>query len=241
MVLNLVMLPTIILLIATRTPMSKLFGDNSCRIMAIVQTCSVIKLILGGFFMAIYRMICLKRPAMKLARQKQIANQILVLEFLTSVILFGFLIGARAIEDSGGSARKFICKDETMEMNQISHKTAVFLPVSPFLIFYLRSFVLAEFTIYIFLFYHLYHHTEDLKKFQLLGISTKSLNQRHTKNIISFFGQFVLFVIEIAITVIPQLFGNWVVIPAFLMSKAVLTIAFILVSPELRQYCFRSR
>ena len=101
MVLNLVMLPTVILLIATRTPMSKLFGDNSCRIMAIVQTCSVIKLILGGFFMAIYRMICLKRPAMKLARQKQIANQILVLEFLTSVILFGFLIGARAIGDSG--------------------------------------------------------------------------------------------------------------------------------------------
>ena len=101
MVLNLVMLPTIILLIATRTPMSKLFGDNSCRIMAIVQSCSFIKLILGGFFMAIYRMICLKRPAMKLARRKQIANQILGLEFLTSVILLGFLIGARAIGDSG--------------------------------------------------------------------------------------------------------------------------------------------
>ena len=241
MVLNLVMLPTITLLIATRTPMSKLFGDNSCRIMTICHTCSVIKLILGGFFMAVYRMICLKRPAMKLARQKQIANQILVLELLTSVILFGFFIGARAIGDSGrGSAMKLICNDDTLEMDQISHKTTV-KSVSTFLIFYLRSFVFAEFTIYIFLFYHLYHHTEDLKKFQLLGISTKSLNERHMKNIISFFGQFVLFVIEISITVILQLFGNWLIIPAFWMSKAILTIAFILISPELRQYCFRSR
>ena len=240
MVLNFVMLPTKILVIATRTPMSKLFGDNSCRIMAICNTCSVIKLILGGFFMAIYRMICLKRPAMKLARRKQIANQILGLEFLTSVILLGFLIGARAIGDSGGSIVRSVCNGYTLEMHQIIQKTTV-KPVSTFLVFYLRSFVLAELTIYILIFYHLYHHTEDLKKFQLLGISTKSLNQRHKKNIISFFGQFVLFVIEISITVIPQLLENWALLPAFWISKAMLTIAFILISTELRQYCFRNR
>ena len=245
MVLNLVMLPTITLLIATRTPMSKLFGDNSCRIMAICHTCSVIKLILGGFFMAMYRIICLKRPAMKLVRQKQIVNQLLVLEFLTTAILLGFFFGASSIGDSGISVTTSICTGNSGEMDKIIQEAtgkSGSLPIRLCFIFFLQSFVLAEFIIYISLFYQLYHHNEDLKKSQLLGISTKSLNQRHKNNIVSFFGQFILFVIELIITALPQLLGDdSVLIPAYFISKAIVTVAFILISPELRQYCFRNR
>ena len=46
--------------------------------------------------MASYRMICLKRPAMKSIRQKQIVNQLLVLESIVTVFFLGIFVGGRS-------------------------------------------------------------------------------------------------------------------------------------------------
>ena len=46
--------------------------------------------------MAMYRIICMIRPGMKLVRRKQIVNQLLVLELITSIFIVGYLFGGSA-------------------------------------------------------------------------------------------------------------------------------------------------
>ena len=121
--------------------------------------------------MAMYRIICLKRPAMKLVRQKQIVNQLLVLEFLTTAILLGFFFGASSIGDSGISVTTSICTGNSGEMDKIIQEAtgkSGSLPIRLCFIFFLQSFVLAEFIIYISLFYQLYppRPTRHLKYLQ---------------------------------------------------------------------------
>ena len=85
-----------------------------------------------------------------------------------------------------------------------------------------------------------------------LGLSRKSMNKRHKKNIISFVGQFVAFLLEIFQLIVlilfkikvvrdflKQYFGLWPEDFMFIFNvalKALNTITFILASPELRRY-----
>ena len=74
--------------------------------------------------------------------------------------------------------------------------------------FYIQVFCIAEFFAYIFLFYQLYIHNENMATFnkQDLNIneevSRKAINKRHQKNIISLAGQFGAFLIEIFLLII---------------------------------------
>ena len=248
--INLVFSPIKILPLATQTPISKMFGNNVCWISLCMRFCNGSKIILGSFFMAMYRIICMKRPAMKLVRKKQIANQLIVLEFVTSIFLFGFLVGGRTvINQDASSTWMSYCKGYSLEMAQIIQEASGLsswqISVNnDFIVtfgLYARLFIFGEFIAYIILFQHLYRYNENLKKDTLLGISNNALNQRHKKNVITFFGQFVLFVTQIIMSVIPKLFGNSEAVLAFTFSKTALTIVFILVSSDLRQFCFRRR
>ena len=124
--------------------------------------------------------------------------------------------------------------------------------------FYIQVFCIAEFFAYIFLFYQLYIHNENMATFnkQDLNIneevSRKAINKRHQKNIISLAGQFGAFLIEIfllIITIILQSksFENFVkqymglkmadlFFIIFHVSKAIIVMTFISASPELRRY-----
>ena len=124
--------------------------------------------------------------------------------------------------------------------------------------FYIQIFCIAEFLAYIVLFYHLYIHNENMTNFnkQDLNInqemSRKAINKRHQKNIISLAGQFGAFLIEISILIITFIFQtrtikNFVehhsglkfedlIFIVVHTSKAIVTITFILASPELRRY-----
>ena len=227
-----------------------MFGNNVCWISLCMRFCNGSKIILGSFFIAMYRIICMKRPAMKLVRKKQIANQLIALEFVTSIFLFGSLYGGRAvINQEFTSSWMSYCKGHSLEMAQIIQEASGLSSWqislnNDFIItlgIYLRLFIFGEFIAYIILFKHLYRYNENLKKDTLLGISNNTLNQRHKKNVITFFGQFVLFVTQIIISIIPKLFGNSEKVLAFMFSKTVLTIVFILVSSDLRQFCFRKK
>ena len=122
----------------------------------------------------------------------------------------------------------------------------------------IQIFCIAEFIAYILLFHHLYSHNENMTSFNKpdlninLGLSRKSMNKRHKKNIISFVGQFVAFLLEIIFLIafflfqneafrafLKQHFGLWPEDFMFIFNvalKALNTITFILASPELRRY-----
>ena len=81
-----------------RVKTSALEGGISC----VVVRCfgaqlESVKQILGGFFIAIYRIICMKRPeiAMSLYRQREITNQLFFLELLSLIFFLElFYLGA---------------------------------------------------------------------------------------------------------------------------------------------------
>ena len=70
-------------------PIKDLYGDHLCWIFSGLLCSGALKQTLGGFFLAIYRIICLKRPeiAMSLQNQRKIRNNLLCLELTTMVLL----------------------------------------------------------------------------------------------------------------------------------------------------------
>ena len=83
--------------IVSGTPIKDLYGDHLYWIISGLWFSSVVKQTLGGFFIAIYRIICLKRPkiAMNLQNQRKLRNHLLRLELATMVLLLVyFYVGA---------------------------------------------------------------------------------------------------------------------------------------------------
>ena len=125
-------------------------------------------------------------------------------------------------------------------------------------LFYTQIFSVAEFLAYIFLFYHLYSHNENMTTFnkQNLDInqetSRKAIDKRHKKNIISLVGQFGAFMMETFLLIVIILIQSkdienfikhylglkltdlmYVILNT---SNAINTMTFTLASPELRRY-----
>ena len=75
--------------IVVGTPITHLYGDHLSWIISGLWCCYCVKQTLGGFFVAIYRIICLKRPeiAMSLQNQRKLRNNLLCLELTTMVLL----------------------------------------------------------------------------------------------------------------------------------------------------------
>ena len=78
------------------------------------------KYILGGFFMALYRMICMERPAQKQERQRQITNQLFKIEWITIILFVGiYFIGAGI---AGTNVEMAYCRGLPFEMDQLIQK-----------------------------------------------------------------------------------------------------------------------
>ena len=99
MILDLFLYPIHIWSVTTGTPLGKLFGENFCWLYNILFFSRGSKMFFGSFFMAMYRIICMKRPTMKMSRQKQIVNQLLLLECIVSVFFGGLFVTGTAIRD----------------------------------------------------------------------------------------------------------------------------------------------
>ena len=85
------LLPTlfVVISIVSWTPIKDLYGDQLCCILSGLLNLSAIKQTLGGFFVGIYRIICLERPevAMSLQNQRKLRNHLLRLELATMILL----------------------------------------------------------------------------------------------------------------------------------------------------------
>ena len=112
---------------------------------------------------------------------------------------------------------------------------------------YLQVLIIFELVAYLILFWHMKRYNENLQRGgNLLNISEKVLDQRKRKNVITFVGQFACFIVEIMVSVILQILtvyhgsnaGNGLVPFVFISSSAIMTITFIIASPEIRRFYF---
>ena len=78
-----------ILALALGSPFNKVIGVNMCWFMYNVTFYHRIKQSLGSFFMTFYRVLCVKRPGMKLIRRQKIINELFCLEGIVTVFLLG--------------------------------------------------------------------------------------------------------------------------------------------------------
>ena len=112
-------------------------------------------------------------------------------------------------------------------------------------LFYTQVIVFFEVMAYIILFKHLrdYNQRASIKN---LGLPKKTLNRRKRKNVISFVGEFISFIIESSLQMILHLaivysFGNHLIgsHPIIgMVFQAVLIVTFFVASPELRKFYF---
>ena len=148
-----------------------------------------------------------------------------------------------------------ICKGYSMDMDQVIKKTLgtsqwnidVSVNFSIITIAYLQLLFIFEFMAYLILFWHVKHYNENLQRNgNLLNISEKAFNQRRRKNVITFVGQFACFIAEILVSVILQILtvyhgsnaGNGLVPLLAISGAAILSMTFIIASPEIRRFYF---
>ena len=105
------LLPVLFALISivSGTPIKDLYGDHLSWIMSGLCCCAAVKQTLGGFFVAIYRIICLKRPeiAMSLQNQRKLRNNLLCLELTTMVLLLVYFYKGATITGTEPSLEFF--------------------------------------------------------------------------------------------------------------------------------------
>ena len=81
------------------TPIKDLYGDYMCWILSGLLASNCLKQTLGGFSIAMYRIVCLERPeiAMSQMNQRKLRNHLLFLELATMTLLLGFCCGGAII------------------------------------------------------------------------------------------------------------------------------------------------
>ena len=108
--------------LAMRTPVKELFGDKVCWMDAFLAAFLSFKYVLGGFFMALYRIICSNRPSQKYRRQRQITNQLFLMEIITMLSLLGFYFIGAGI--TGTNSDIASCRGLSLEMDRLIQKAS---------------------------------------------------------------------------------------------------------------------
>ena len=213
-----------------------IFG-TPCFFMQSLVLCKGLKMVLGGFFIAIYRFILMRIPnvVLNIKQQRQITNQLIVLEWISLGLLSVIFEIGRTATSVG-----FVCINQSIEITETPE-----WPISskiPFLaigIVLVQIFIVGELIIYLILFKDQYEYNKELQNGKSLGLSKDNLQKRHRKNVISLFGQFATFVIEFVTSVIYHV-AIHMEFSAFNIKQSLdmLLVFSYFTSPELRQFYF---
>ena len=112
----------IILSLTMRTPVKELFGDIVCWMVVFLDNLISTKYVLGGFFMALYRIICSYRPTQKYQRQRQITNQLFLIEWIIMLFLLGFYFIGSGI--TGTNSDIAFCRGLSLEMDRLIQRAS---------------------------------------------------------------------------------------------------------------------
>ena len=188
--------------ITIQTPMAKFFGEKACYIFWMANATYQWKLVTSGLGMAVYRVICFKCLFKKHLNHKSMARKILAVEWIVTVgaiLTFATLFSINGWERVPNYQE---CMDmghqhvETLQAyNMDEFNELVFKGFWVFLGLVIRSCVLLEFLIYLWMIYQLWNH--DKENFKEKIITDQMRRDRNHKNIVTLKGQVITFLIEI--------------------------------------------
>ena len=103
---------------ALDSPIREILGDTGCWILFFGYVCHVTKNVLGGTFMALYRIVCIKKTDITtISNSHQRMIKILCLEFIFFILMVGLAFVGNFI--SGTGLVLAFCHGHSMIMGQI--------------------------------------------------------------------------------------------------------------------------
>jgi hypothetical protein len=224
------------------SPLFEILGETACWVMNSLHVCRGLKSTLGGFFMAVYRLILMKRPniAMNVRSQRRITYELVFLEWITLILLLSiFEVGKKLRGTNVIDA--LACTDQSMEITGTPEwKTSFGKQFQISVMVLLQIFMIAEFVMYIILFKDQYDHNKE-QNGNSLGLSADTLRKRQKKNVITLFGQCFTFGVEIVMSFTIQfaIYLNFSPFKTISFLGTLVVASYFVASPELKRFYFK--
>ena len=234
--------------IAIQMPMNTIFGQNACFVYWVSNQMYLLKTTTSGAGMAVYRLLCFHFLYKRNLNTKTMVRKIRIAEWM---VILGVMASFALSFDIYGWEKAILyqyCMNLGHEKVEILHEYNIeeynnflfkALQVIPGTI--VRSLVLLELLIYLWIIYHLWKH--DKENCEQNVITQQMRSQRNQKNIITLKGQVITFVIEIvyfiyiAVHTFNSAFVDASVMPISLMIISTVTsVVQILTSHEMMRF-----
>ena len=117
--LNFVIFPIMLSSLIMDVSIRELFGEAGCHIVSLSYNFIAYKYFLGGLFMAIHRVMCIKYTKIRYNPhiQRQISKQLMVLEWITMIFWAGFNFMRVWMTNTNGMMA--FCHGNSLEMDYI--------------------------------------------------------------------------------------------------------------------------
>ena len=234
--------------IAIQTPMKTIFGQKACFVYWVSNQMYLLKTTTSGAGMAVYRLLCFQFLYKRNLNTKTMVRKIRTAEwmvilgvmasFATSFYMYGWdkSILYQYCMDEGHEKVEILHQYNIQEYNNFLFKALQVIPGT-----IIRSLILLELLIYLWIIYHLWKH--DKENCEQKVITQQMRNQRNHKNIITLKGQIITFVIEIvyflyiAVHTFDSAFVDASVMPmSLIIISTVTSVVQILTSHEMMRF-----
>ena len=225
--------------IGLQTPLNKYIGIQDCQIYTTVAISTCHWVAVGGFLIALYRLLCLKGRQVEVQSMLKIGLIYLIffginlIQIMSQVgwemtLFYNFCFGKN--QSSGNVENQFL---SITLLDKIIGARAIIMG---------QILVSSEFGIYMYIMYCLWKHDENY--FQSKIITNRMLNTRKEKNIITIKGQMFTFFVEIGITmylIFQNLFSELshdtsLIAVTFVTSFTIISLSNLFTSHEMRRY-----
>ena len=235
--------------IATQTPMFEFFGVEGCYFYTVSQVTYGSVLVIGGFGMAVFRLLCLKKRMMTKEERKATMNRILIAEVLiTLAIVFSIILGVVHV---GWERAIFYCMGmdslqgeilaayagnisgkEFTAMDKILRSTPIILA---------QGLIIGEVLIYAKIIRDLWRKDQEFVKKKIISFDQKQ--ERNQKNLITLKGQIYSFVMEmimsttmvVFLTIYPEMSPSLMPI-LWTVGGSLISVSHLLSSHELKRF-----
>ena len=238
--------------IVFQIPLYEYIGTYGCYGFWFIQILDIHVIIISGFGMAVYRLICFENLFMKSLLKKLLVKKILIAE--TFGILFQALTSIVGLELVGWQ-KSFVIQ---YCINLSPLQADIFSQYSQGSIFIfgrilrtiktviVQTMVIGEFFIYVRILFSIWKHDKNAKNRDI--ISPQDLKQRNQKNIITLYGQAATFFVEFTISIYLLIYHFYIpvenrdpshLVITFLISHTIVSVTQFLCSHELRNFVFK--
>ena len=237
--------------IATQTPMFEFFGVEGCYFYTVSQVTSGSVLVVGGFGMVVYRLLCLQKTMMTKEERKATMKRILIAEVLIVLVLvFSIILGVvhvgweraifyrycRGIDSLQGEILAAytgnISGKEFTALDKILRSTPIILA---------QGLIIGEVLIYAKIIRDLWRKDQEFVKKKIISFDQKQ--ERNQKNLITLKGQIYSFVMEmimsttmvVFLTIYPEMSPSLMPV-LWTVGGSLISVPHLLSSHELKRF-----